>query len=129
MENGIVFHHGTTNSRGVIILFSKHFDSQKLKNIYKDINGYFIILTSDIDSGPFILCNLYAPNVDYLDFFKTLTMHIDTLELDNIIMGEGEQSFVDSAENKCLVVVFRFMIPESRKYTWPRGTPNLRPID
>ena len=34
-----------------------------------------------------VLCNLYAPNVDDLDFFKTLTMHIDTLELENIIMG------------------------------------------
>ena len=27
------------------------------------------------------MCNLYAPNVYYLDFLKTLAMHIDALEL------------------------------------------------
>ena len=56
--------------------FFKCFDSQKLKNIHKDINGCFIIITLDIDSVPIVLCNLYAPNIDKLDFFETLTMHI-----------------------------------------------------
>ena len=117
---------------GVAILFSKHFDSEKLKNICKDINRCFAILTLDINSVPFVLCNLYAPNVDDLDFFKTWTVHIDTLELGNIIMGgdfnfivtdsmdcfnkhfnnwKVGNYFVEWAENKCLVGVVRFMNP------------------
>ena len=81
-------------------------------------------------SVPIVLCNLYIPNVDDLDFFKTLTMHINTLELEYIIMG-GNFNFIVTnsldylnrhsnnwkvrnchvylAENKCLVDVFRFV--------------------
>ena len=80
---------------------------------------------------PIVLINTYAPNVDDLDFFKTLTMHIDTLKLEIIIMGcdfniagtfsldclnrysnnqKVRNYFVDWAENKCLVDVLRFGI-------------------
>ena len=73
-------------------------------------------------------------------------MHIDTLELENIIMGDNfnfivtnsqdclnrnsmswkvRSYFVDWGESRCLIDVFRFMNPESRKYTWSRRTPNL----
>ena len=51
------------------ILFSKCLYRQKLKNIYKDINGCFLILTLDVNSGPIVLCNLYAPNVEDLDAY------------------------------------------------------------
>ena len=82
----------------------------------------------DINSVPIVLCNLYAPNVDDLDFFKTLTLHSDTVELGNIMMGgdfnfivttsldclsrhsnnwKVRHYFVDWAKNKCLVDVFR----------------------
>ena len=124
----------------------KTFDNQKLKNIYKDINGCFIILTLEINSVPMFLCNLYVPNVDDLDFFKTLTVHMDALELENIIMDGNfnfivtnpldclnrysnnwkmRNYFVDWTKNKCLVDVLRFMNPESRKYIWFRRTLNL----
>ena len=127
-------------------MFLKHFDSRKLKNIYRDVNGYFVNLTLNINSVSIVLCNLYAPNVDDLDFFITLTVHIDTIELENIIMGavfnlmvtnsldclnrhsnnwKVRTHSVDCTENNCLVDVFRFMNPESRIYTWPRRTPNL----
>ena len=73
----------------------------------------------DINSVPMVLCNLYAPNIDDLDFFKTLTMHIAILELETIVLDgdfifivtysldnwKTRNYFVDWAENKCLVDV------------------------
>ena len=73
-------------------------------------------------------------------------MHIDILELENIILGhdfnvivtnlleclnrhsnnwKARNYFVHWAENKCLVHVFRFMNPDSRKYTWSKRIINL----
>ena len=99
----------------------------------------------NINSVPVVLCNLYAPNVDDLDCFETLTMHIDTLDLENIVMGgdfnfvtnsleclnrhsnnwKMRKYFVDWAANNCLVDIFRFINPEPRKYTWSRRISNL----
>ena len=102
------------------------------------MHGHFIILTLDIDSVPIVLWNVYAPNVDDLDLFKIFKMHINTLELENIIMGcdcnciftnsldslnthshnwKARNYFVDWAEDKCLIDIFRFMNHESRKCT------------
>ena len=46
-----------------------------------------------INSVPTFFCNLYAPDGDDLEFFKTLTMHIDIQVLENIIMG-GDFDFL-----------------------------------
>ena len=77
------------------------------------------------------MCNLCAPNNDDLDFFTTLTMHIDTLQLEDIIIDsyfnfivtnsleilnrhsnnwKVRNCFIDWAENKCLVDVFKCII-------------------
>ena len=47
----------------------------------------------DVNSVPIVLCNLYAPNVNDLELFKKLTIHIDTLVLETIIMG-GDFNFI-----------------------------------
>ena len=57
-ENRIGFCHGIYQIKGVAILFSKCFDSQKLKNIFQDKNGHFIFLALDINSVS-VSCVIY----------------------------------------------------------------------
>ena len=47
------------------------------------------------------MCNSYAPNVDDLDFFKILTIHIDTLKLENVII-DGDFNFILTNSLDCL---------------------------
>ena len=70
----IYFAHGSFHSRGVAILVRKSFDF-KLKSIRSDKEGRYLILETTIQDVPFLLVNIYAPNITTQQtmFFQTLS--------------------------------------------------------
>ena len=57
LENKIFSATELPTQGGIVLLFSKYSDNQKLKNIYNNINGHFMILTLDINYVTIVLCN------------------------------------------------------------------------
>ena len=62
-NNHIVFSHGTSDSRGVLIAF-REAPNYKVINQYVDHGGRFIVLNTLIEYSPVVLVNYYAPNED-----------------------------------------------------------------
>ena len=64
----IVFSHGTSNSRGVCILFKNDINFEIHRKI-SDSEGRYIVLDITIEQTRLTLANIYGPNNDNLDFF------------------------------------------------------------
>ena len=60
-NNHILFSHGTSGSRGVLIAF-REASNYKVINQYVDRGGRFIVLHTLIDDSPVVLINYYACN-------------------------------------------------------------------
>ena len=85
------FSHGSTNSRGCMVLFKSNLDFS-VEDYKVDDNGRFIILKSVIDDKPVSLLNVYFPNTEkeQLQFMKELQSKILSMEIENtcnIIFG------------------------------------------
>lgn len=133
---------GSSASKGVTILVHKHlqFRNQKL---YTDEQGRLIIMLAEIGGQPYILVNIYAPNVDDPSFFGHLECKI--IEIRNgqdypiVVGGDFNQIFdmvldrsrpsnlkqrksVDILINICkdmgLVDIWRLLNPKGRDYTF-----------
>ena len=57
----VLFNHGTTHSKGVMILLNPKLDC-KIEKISQDKNGRLIIAKLITEDTHFILVNLYSPN-------------------------------------------------------------------
>ena len=68
----ILFSHGDTNARGVAILFARNLDI-KIEKVQNDTNRRVISALISFNDQRVLLCNIYAPNEDDADFFKTTT--------------------------------------------------------
>ena len=55
--------HGSSNSRGVAILFRKGFDCKIIEKII-DPSGRYISIQAQINDGNYFLVNVYSPNND-----------------------------------------------------------------
>ena len=88
-EGDCYYSHGESNARGVAILVRKGLDV-KVNNIHTDTNGCMVILDLTFDGLPFSLVNIYGPNKDCPEFFKTIFNTIDTFCSNNsyIICGD-----------------------------------------
>ena len=62
-NKNIYFSHGTSNSRGVCILFDNSCDYE-VKTSYFDDNGRVIILDIILNNQKITLVNVYGPNID-----------------------------------------------------------------
>lgn len=62
-NNDCIFSSGTSNSRGVAILFSKDFEHTIHKYI-ADEEGNYIIVDLTVENNRFTLISLYGPNKD-----------------------------------------------------------------
>ena len=83
--------HGSSNSRGVAILFKNGIDCSITHKIV-DPEGRYIILKACIQDKDYVLINVYAPNKDkdQVNFFNNLLsiLQNENLDsLDNIILG------------------------------------------
>ena len=81
------FSHGTSNSRGVCVLFktSCNFD---IKQIFQDSEGRFIILDIISNSQKTTLINVYGPNNDEPTFLENIQKELDDFECESIIWEE-----------------------------------------
>ena len=68
-QDSCVYAHGTTNSRGVAVLFNTPVD---YKAVYTDPEGRSIILEIIAKTVQLTLCCIYAPNHDDPAYFEQL---------------------------------------------------------
>ena len=80
----MIMSHGTSNSRGCMILFRKNLDIEVLE-INTDVNGRLITLNCNIMDENFILTNIYAPNLepDQVKFISELEGHLSKYNYSN----------------------------------------------
>ena len=140
----IVFSHGTSNSRGVCILFKNDINFEIHRKI-SDPEGRYIVLDITIEHTRLTLANIYGPNNDNPDFFFSLREEIESLPNDNrILIGDfnlvldvkkdkkggtpsthinSQKVIQDWIDNTDLLDVWRMTHPEVSKFTWKRTRP------
>lgn len=74
----ILFNHGTSNARGVAILFDRRFTPEIL-SVYRDQIGRTLAIVLKLNDTNFVLSNIYGPNVDDVGFYVDTFTHIDDL--------------------------------------------------
>ena len=82
----IWFAHGSTNSKGVAILFKKN-TPLTVHNVITDENGRFLILYVTWQGLKVLMVNVYGPNDDNPDFYKTLFGDIRRFSPHYVILG------------------------------------------
>lgn len=80
------FSHGTNEARGVGIWIRKN-SAIKVENCIKDNNGRYIISDISYEGSNYTLVNVYAPNTDEPDFFKTVFNHMEMIGNDYKVIG------------------------------------------
>ena len=90
-KGNMYFSHGSNKTKGVFILIKKYIEF-KLKNIKIDTNGRFIVAQCEIQNSPFVLTNVYTPNIteEQADFSHNIEQQLESLDLDpdsNIVIG------------------------------------------
>ncbi|KAL9989297.1 hypothetical protein ACROYT_G003831 [Oculina patagonica] len=137
----VFFSHGSTNSKGVMILINPKLDC-KIENCITDNNGRYIILDVSFDDSHIILVNIYAPNDlnQQTKFFNLLQHKLQDFTQEKVIIGgdfncalsdkdkKGGNSVAKKAavireiEQLCrcnnLVDIWRRLNPELESYTW-----------
>lgn len=93
----VLFSHGSSNSRGVGILFGKNLE-HKIISVETDTQGRCIIALCELQGSPFLLINIYAPNdessqVDLLMLIYQKITNLDLPEDTRIIWG-GDFNFI-----------------------------------
>ena len=149
-KGNMFFSHGSSHSRGVLILVRDHLDF-KLQSFKADVEGRFILLEAIIQETPFLFINIYAPNkcAEQREFFKTIAEEIKSCALaDYSIVVGGDFNFIfdqeidgsggvkkkkDSVkylEDICLdqdlVDIWRIRNPTDMRFTWRQKSPIIQ---
>ena len=90
-EGKVIYAHGTSNSRGCLILLRDKLDYEII-SLKTDVCGRYIILCTEINETIFFFINVYLPNTEneQLPFLSNLLNILKEYNLtneDNIIMG------------------------------------------
>ena len=144
--------HGTSNSRGCMIMFKRDLDV-KILNVKCDVDGRYIIVNCEIMDDMFTLVNIYAPNTEdkqvkfINDLENTLTQLGYSSEQNFILGGDWnivrdpsvdkqggtfnkKQKSVDQMDllmnNFSLNDSWRIKNPLERRYTWRQKTPLIQ---
>jgi exonuclease III len=151
-----IYSHGSSNSKGVAILFSNKFEVNVIKQC-KDEEGRYIII--DIEHGDRIITigNLYAPTrnkeSEQIRVFKSFCEHLMQFKRENIIIGGDfnlylipkldkldtmpdtndnptyRKEIISFLETESLVDVWRVLNPSVRFFTWNRGINQKSRLD
>ena len=137
--------HGTSNARGVSILFKKK-NLFKIKDVIRDDSGRYIIIKIESEKETFALVNVYAPNDDDASFFQLMFAKVEQINADhdiiagdfNTILQPGDikggrshshpkctQYINEYLEEKKLVDIWRIRHPDEFRSTWARSKPHL----
>lgn len=95
----VAFSHGTSNSRGVAILFNKSFNFQ-LMNTRADEEGRSLEVRIKYEDFLLTLVNVYAPNEDRPEFFRQLFHNLTQLDHKEIIFGGDLNLVLDLLQDK-----------------------------
>jgi len=82
------FSHGTSNSKGVIILINPKLD-YKIEKCISDKNARYIILDVSVEDSRLILVNIYAPNDlnHQSKFFGSLLHQLQDFSQEKMVIG------------------------------------------
>ena len=135
------FSHGTSHSKGVMILINPSLDL-KVEKCISDQKWRFIILKLLRDNTPLVLVNVYAPNDanQQVNFFTKLNHQLQEFALESIIIGGDfncplsqkdktggnpatrKASVIKQIENLCdsynLCDIWRSTNPNLSRFTW-----------
>ena len=83
-----LFSHGTTNSKGVIILINPKVDC-KVEKVISDNKGRYVIADITLDQSHITLANIYAPNdqTQQVSFFREMRKQLEMCANENIVVG------------------------------------------
>ena len=144
----ILFSHGTANSRGVAILFTKGIEFE-VEDTIIDPEGRFLLVNVKLNDEKYTLVNIYAPTKDKHDEQKNLLDRIQHMlgenNYENLIMGgdfnatlnpkldkkggnpEGLSEYSDQIQSMCetldLIDVWRVHNPNKQLFTWRQRKP------
>ena len=137
----VFFSHGTSHSKGVMILVNPKVDF-KIEKAISDNNGRYIILDAMVDDSHVVLVNIYAPNDlnQQLAFFNDLQHILQEFAQEHIIIGgdfncalhDKDKKGGNPVSKKILVIkkieeimnlynlfdIWRKLNPETIRFTW-----------
>lgn len=138
----IFFANGASDSKGVLIMLRRGL-AVEIGRTCRDDHGRYLISEYTIDGFSFLICNIYAPNVDSPEFFKKVEMEIEEFDNANIMVAgdfnfainpqkdrkfsyhnndKSRDTFLSFAEFKELVDVWRTMHPEAHQFSCCRSS-------
>ena len=148
-QGSIVFSHGNSDARGVLITFREGL-KYKVRAQYVHDNGRYIVLDALVDHNPVILLNYYAPNIetDQMKVLDEITHIFDKIEIseNTTFIWGGDFNLVfdinldaDGASPKLTVKsvskllsimsendlcdIYRIRNLQEKRFTWRRKTP------
>ena len=147
----IIFSHGESNARGCAILFKKRLKI-KINYVISACDGRYIIVDLHVKDYNFLLCCIYAPNTDDIEFFQSFCADVEKVQSirhtpDMVLMGDFNTSFGTSDkkglkgnlpghpkvveylneyfnENN-LLDIWRVRHPNQRRFTFFRKKPHV----
>ena len=151
-EGNMIFSHGTTNSRGCMVLLSSYLD-YSINSTKVDSNGRFIIINVQINGRNYNLINVYLPNTEteQVKFFKDFSAVLKKENIatdDNLIIG-GDWNLVKdivldksgglvNLKQKAITAqrelmsslelhdIWRIKNPNTKRYTWRQKNPFIQ---
>ena len=84
-----IFHaNGPQKKAGVAILISDKLDF-KLKTVFRDTEGHYIILKGTIHQDDLTIVNIYAPNMGAANYIRKLLIKIKShIDMNTLIVGD-----------------------------------------
>ncbi len=150
----IIFSHGTSNSKGVAILFSQDYHDISLEKVYTDDEGRYILIDMLFSDKKYTICNLYAPTrnheQDQINVLNSFIDNIQKFEMINTICGGDynvylnprldkldtmpdtndnpiyRQNIISYLDTYSLVDIWRYLNPMLKFFTWHRGKSKSR---
>ena len=133
----IIFNHGTTAARGVMVLLKKGFLKQ-CSSIYKCDDGRVIIFDYEENDVVITIVALYAPNQDTPVFFRSIRERIKTRSENKVIIGDfnlvldveldrkntynNNNKSLEEVQNImdefCMVDIWRVQNQERKEFSW-----------
>ena len=141
-----LFSNLSSSRAGVSILFNNNF-SFEIQKYFSDPQGRFITVDIKTEDKIITLQNIYAPNNDDPNFFKSVFNNLSTFECEHLVLG-GDFNLVQNIqkdkkggnqithfksleeiekfkENMNLTDIWRDLHPDTLRFTWRRNKPEI----
>ena len=142
------YSHGSTNARGCMILIKRHIQT-KIHRISKDSSeGRFLMVELTIDNYRMVICNVYAPNEDKVEFFEHILKKMLEFNADSYVLLGDMNTTLQIIDKECsndckpghpkctdyihmmleklnLIDIWRERNMNNRRFTWFKTKPRL----